>query len=72
MKTNIYEEPIQQVHKLFQECFQDVKEDVEDFILPLQHRDIPAIRQPYQKVPEFNLMCDHCGLLDVEPDLRKN
>jgi len=69
MKTNIYKETTQQVHKLFQECFQDVKEDVEDFILALQHRDIPTIRQTIQKVPGFNRICDNTGLLDAEADL---
>ena len=72
MRKNIYEETIQQVHKLFLECFQDIKKDEEDFILALQHRDIPAIRQAIQKVPEFDLICDHSGLLDAEPDLWKN
>jgi len=72
MKTNIYEETIQQVYKLFLECFQDIKDDVEDFILAFQHRDIPAIRQAIQKVPEFDLICDHSSLLDAEPDLWKN
>ena len=72
MKTNIYEETIQEVRKLFQECFQDVKEDVEDFNLALQHRDIPAIRQAIQKVPGFNLICDHSGLLDAETTLWMN
>ena len=65
MKSNIYEETIRQVHELFQEYFQDVKEDVEDLMLALQHRDIPAIRQAIQKVHVFNLICDHCGLLDA-------
>jgi len=69
MKTIIYEETIQQVHKLFLECFKDVKEDVENFILALQYRDIPAIRQAIQKVLGFDLICDHGGLLDAEPDL---
>ena len=41
MRNNIYKETIQEVEKLFFDCFQDVKEEVEDFILALQHRDIP-------------------------------
>ena len=32
MKTNIYGETTREVCKLFLECFQDVKEEVEDFI----------------------------------------
>ena len=67
MKTSIYEETIQQFRKLFLECFQDVQEEVEDFILALQHRDIPAINKTIQKVPELNPICDNSGLLDAEP-----
>ena len=63
---------IEQVENLFLDCFQDVKEEVEDFILALQHRDIPAIRQAIQKVFGFSAICDYTGLLDAEPDLWKN
>jgi len=70
MKRNTYQDTIQQVKQLFQEgCFQDIKEDVEDFILALQHQDIPAIRQAILKVPGFSMICDQTGLLDAEPAL---
>jgi len=70
MKRNIYQDTIREVEQLFQEgCFQDIKEDVEDFILALQHRDIPTIRQAILKVPGFSMICDQTGLLDAEPTL---
>ena len=72
MKTNIYKDTIQEMNKLFEEYFQDVKEDVEDFILALQHRDIPAIRQAIRTVPGLNPLCDNTGLLDAEPTLWMN
>jgi len=49
MKTNICEDTIQENKTLFSDWFQDIKEQVEDLILALQHRDIPAIRQALKK-----------------------
>jgi len=72
MKTNIYEETIQEIKKLFPDWFQDIKKEVEDLILALQHRDIPSIRQALQKVTGFSVICDQTGLLDVEPTLWMN
>ena len=70
MKRNIYQDTIREVEQLLQEgCFQDIKEDVDDFILALQRRDLPAIRQGILKVPGFSMICDQTGLLDAEPTL---
>jgi len=72
MKRNSYQDTIQQVEKLFQECFQDIKEDVEDFILALQQPDIPTIRQAILKVHGFSMIGGETGLLDAEPTLLTN
>ena len=72
MKRNIYKDTIQEIEKLFPDWFQDVKQDVEDLILALQHRDIPAIRQALKKVSRFSMICDQTGLLDAEPTLWAN
>ena len=73
MKTKIiYKDTIQEIKKLFPDWFQDIKEDVEDFILALQHRDISVIRQGLKKVPEFSTICDQTGLLDAEATLWMN
>ena len=71
-KHLIYKDTIQEIKKLFPDCFQNSKEKVENLILALQHRDIPAIRQALQKVPGFGAICDQTGLLDAEPTLWMN
>ena len=65
-KKEIYHRTIQTVSDSLR-CFQDM--EIEDFILALQQRDLPRIREAIQKVPGVGQICDHTALLDVEPEL---
>ena len=56
MKKEIYDYTIREVQDSLR-CFENVK-DAENFILALQHRDIPGVRQAIQKVPRFQAICE--------------